>query len=151
VEGLKMSLYEDLLNKKEKLSLIGLGYVGMPIAVSFSQKVNVIGFDSIKVNEILEDVDLVVNTTSQGMHGTVSQLQDMINWDCLRKEAVISDIVYKPLITPFLSEAVRHGLKIVTGENMLLYQGVLAYELWIGRKAPVCIMRNAIIKALSEE
>lgn len=40
-----MSLYKDLLDKKEKLSLIGLGYVGMPIAVAFAEKVNVIGFD----------------------------------------------------------------------------------------------------------
>ncbi len=40
-----MALYEDLLNRKAKLSLIGLGYVGMPIAVAFSQYINVIGFD----------------------------------------------------------------------------------------------------------
>lgn len=39
---------KELLEKREKLSLIGLGYVGMPIAVAFSQKVDVIGFD---VNE----------------------------------------------------------------------------------------------------
>lgn len=40
-----MSLYEKLVNKEEKLSLVGLGYVGMPIAVAFSKKINVIGFD----------------------------------------------------------------------------------------------------------
>ena len=40
-----MNLYESLINKKEKMSLIGLGYVGMPIAVAFAKKVNVIGFD----------------------------------------------------------------------------------------------------------
>lgn len=39
------NLYEQLVNKKEKLSLIGLGYVGMPIAVAFARKINVIGFD----------------------------------------------------------------------------------------------------------
>ena len=39
------SLYEKLLNKEEKLSLVGLGYVGMPIAVSFAKKVDVVGFD----------------------------------------------------------------------------------------------------------
>lgn len=43
-----MSLYEQLINRTEKLSVIGLGYVGMPIAVAFSEKVDVIGFD---VNE----------------------------------------------------------------------------------------------------
>ncbi|SKB87088.1 UDP-N-acetyl-D-galactosamine dehydrogenase [Lachnospiraceae bacterium] len=40
-----MSLYEDIVNHKEKLSLVGLGYVGMPIAVSFADKIDVIGFD----------------------------------------------------------------------------------------------------------
>ena len=38
-------LYDDLIAKKESISLIGLGYVGMPIAVAFAKKVNVIGFD----------------------------------------------------------------------------------------------------------
>lgn len=40
-----MDLYEKLLNKKEKLAVIGLGYVGLPIAVSFSEHLDVIGFD----------------------------------------------------------------------------------------------------------
>jgi len=43
-----MSLYQGIIEKKEKIALVGLGYVGMPIAVSFSKKVDVIGFD---VNE----------------------------------------------------------------------------------------------------
>ena len=38
-------LYEDLVAKKEKLALVGLGYVGMPIAVAFARKIDVIGFD----------------------------------------------------------------------------------------------------------
>jgi len=38
-------LYEKIINGEEKISLVGLGYVGMPIAVSFSKKVKVIGFD----------------------------------------------------------------------------------------------------------
>jgi len=40
-----MSLYTKIKNKEEKISLIGLGYVGMPIAVAFAEKANVIGFD----------------------------------------------------------------------------------------------------------
>lgn len=40
-----MSLYEELINGKEKLSLVGLGYVGMPIAVAFAKKIKVIGYD----------------------------------------------------------------------------------------------------------
>lgn len=40
-----MTLYEDIAAGKEKLSLVGLGYVGMPIAVAFAKKIKVIGFD----------------------------------------------------------------------------------------------------------
>ena len=39
------NLYEKIVNGEEKISLVGLGYVGMPIAVAFSKKVKVVGFD----------------------------------------------------------------------------------------------------------
>lgn len=40
-----MNLYEKIVNREEKIALVGLGYVGMPIAVAFAKKVDVIGFD----------------------------------------------------------------------------------------------------------
>ncbi|MBO4548913.1 MAG: nucleotide sugar dehydrogenase [Abditibacteriota bacterium] len=40
-----MSLFKKLVDKEETLALVGLGYVGMPIAIAFAKKVNVIGFD----------------------------------------------------------------------------------------------------------
>lgn len=40
-----MQLYEKIVKKEEKISLVGLGYVGMPIAVAFAKKVGVVGFD----------------------------------------------------------------------------------------------------------
>ena len=40
-----MSIYQHILEKKEKIALVGLGYVGMPIAVAFARKADVIGFD----------------------------------------------------------------------------------------------------------
>ena len=51
-----MGLYEDILEGRKKLSLVGLGYVGMPIAVAFARKINVIGFD---LNE--KKIDLYKN------------------------------------------------------------------------------------------
>ena len=44
-EDMKMDLYEKILAGEEKLSLVGLGYVGMPIAVAFARKIKVIGYD----------------------------------------------------------------------------------------------------------
>ena len=40
-----MDIYNKLLNKETKLSVIGLGYVGLPIALEFARKIDVIGFD----------------------------------------------------------------------------------------------------------
>lgn len=40
-----MNIYEQLINKKNNLAVIGLGYVGMPLAIQFAKKINVIGFD----------------------------------------------------------------------------------------------------------
>ena len=48
-----MGLYERIIRKEEKIALVGLGYVGMPIAVAFAKKADVIGFD---LNE--EKIDL---------------------------------------------------------------------------------------------
>ncbi len=48
-----MSLYEKLVSGEEKLSLVGLGYVGMPIAVAFAKKIKVVAFD---VNEAKIDL-----------------------------------------------------------------------------------------------
>ena len=43
--GENMSLYEKIVAGEEKISLVGLGYVGMPIAVAFAKKVKVVGYD----------------------------------------------------------------------------------------------------------
>lgn len=54
-----MSLYEKIKNKEEKISLVGLGYVGMPIAVSFAKHVDVIGYDinETKINQYKQGLD----------------------------------------------------------------------------------------------
>ena len=38
-------MYQELVNKQKKLAVVGLGYVGLPIALEFAKKISVIGFD----------------------------------------------------------------------------------------------------------
>lgn len=45
MHAINKSMYQELLDKKEKLAVIGLGYVGLPIALEFAKKISVIGFD----------------------------------------------------------------------------------------------------------
>ena len=53
------NIYQGLISGKEKLALVGLGYVGMPIAVEFAKHVKVIGFDinENRVNEFRDGID----------------------------------------------------------------------------------------------
>lgn len=67
-----MSIYNSLVNKKEKISLIGLGYVGMPIAVAFAKKVKVLGFDvnEEKVNQYLQGIDPTKEVGNEAVKNT---------------------------------------------------------------------------------
>ncbi|WP_373207923.1 nucleotide sugar dehydrogenase [Clostridium paraputrificum] len=55
-----MNLYEKICKREEKISVVGLGYVGMPLAVSFSRKADVIGFDlnEEKINSYINGIDV---------------------------------------------------------------------------------------------
>lgn len=54
-----MNLYNDIVQKNEKIAVIGLGYVGLPIAIEFSKKANVIGYDlnQKKINTYMSGID----------------------------------------------------------------------------------------------
>lgn len=67
-----MDVYDELISKKTKLSLIGLGYVGMPIAVAFAKKVDVIGFDvnAQKIALYKSGIDPTNEVGSEGIKAT---------------------------------------------------------------------------------
>ena len=67
-----MDLYEGLLEKKERLSVIGLGYVGMPIAVAFAKKVEVIGYDynSAKIELYKKGIDSTGEVGNEAISAT---------------------------------------------------------------------------------
>ncbi|KKH61565.1 shikimate dehydrogenase family protein, partial [Methanosarcina mazei] len=78
-----------------------------------------------------QDVDIVVNCTSVGMYPDV---EDFIIDPCLfNKNAWICDIVYKPVLTKFLSIAKKNGYRIMGGSDMLLYQAILSEEIWFDK------------------
>jgi shikimate dehydrogenase len=80
-------------------------------------------------DKILRDVGLLVNTTALGMIGKEPLEIDL---SLLPKEAVVSDIVYTPLMTDILQQAQTRGNQIVTGIGMLLHQARPAFEKWFG-------------------
>lgn len=59
---------------------------------------------------------------------------------------VAMDIVYKPSMTPLLTDAKNAGCEIITGDKMLLLQAAKQFEIWTGERAPVEVMKVAISK-----
>ncbi len=87
--------------------------------------------------------DVLVNTTSVGMHGTGTESQSPADLTGARAGALAVDIVYAPERTPFLRQAEEHGLRTLGGLSMLIYQGALAFTHWTGIAAPVDVMFEA--------
>ncbi len=84
--------------------------------------------------DLMRGANLLVNTTSLGMHGEPPlevELDDMANG------AVVADIVYVPLKTKLLRDAQARGLATANGLDMLLHQAVRGFELWFGVRPEV--------------
>lgn len=87
---------------------------------------------------------LVINTSSVGMHGSRF---DWLDPGLLPKTALVTDIVYTPLVTPLLAEARSRGLRIVDGLGMLLHQAVPGFAAWFGTTPEVTPALRARIEA----
>ncbi len=84
----------------------------------------------------IEEADILINATSVGMkpHEDTTLIEDT---SLFHEGLVVADTVYSPLETRMLREAREAGCKTVTGDGMLLWQGMVAYKLWTGKDFPV--------------
>ncbi len=99
--------------------------------------------------EALNKADILVNTTSVGMSPDIEETP--VSADLLKPPVIVFDIVYNPLKTRLLRDAEAAGAKTISGIDMLVWQGALAFEKWTGLKAPVEVMRKEAIKASQNE
>jgi shikimate dehydrogenase len=112
------------------------------LADQFGVQVHPISWDAI--GEWLPRVDLLVNTTSLGMHGQPALEIDVGR---LPPHSVVADLVYVPLQTPLLAAARARGLQTADGLGMLLHQAVRGFELWFGQRPQVTPELRALIEA----
>jgi shikimate dehydrogenase len=84
--------------------------------------------------ERLAGANLFVNTTSLGMDdGEAPEL----DFSPMADQGLVTDIVYVPLMTPFLVQAEAQGRRIADGLGMLLHQAVPGFEKWFGHRPAV--------------
>ena len=126
-----MGLYEKLLNGEEQLSLVGLGYVGMPIAVAYAKKIKVVGFDSneAKIDLYRKGIDPTKEVGDEAIRDT--KVQFTANPEELSKckfHIVAVPTPVHPDHTPDLSpvEGASHTLgKYLTKGSIVVYESTV--------------------------
>lgn len=126
-----MGLYEKLLNGEEQLSLVGLGYVGMPIAVAYAKKIKVVGFDSneAKIDLYCKGIDPTKEVGDEAIRDT--KVQFTANPEELSKckfHIVAVPTPVHPDHTPDLSpvEGASHTLgKYLTKGSIVVYESTV--------------------------
>jgi shikimate dehydrogenase len=91
------------------------------------------------------DADCLINASPLGLRRSDPL---PLPAELIRKKHLICDLVYNPQETALLNTAKKRGAKILSGLGMLLYQGVIAFEIWTGEKAPVLVMKNALARQI---
>jgi len=97
------------------------------LAAHFGAAVAVV--DWARAEDAAEGVATIVNTTSLGMAG---QPPLELRLNAAPETALATDLVYQPLVTPFLALAAARGLATVDGLGMLLHQAAPGFEAWFG-------------------
>ena len=95
----------------------------------FGAKVKVVEW--MKIQNYLSDASTIVNTTSLGMVGNTDL---PIPLNTLKKNTLVTDIVYTPIKTHLLATAAKMGCRTVDGLGMLIHQAIPGFERWFGIK-----------------
>ena len=116
---------------------------------SFDSKINAGTLSVDVLKKELKDADILVNATSVGMHPNVDQ--SPVPKDLLRSDLCVMDIIYNPLETKLAKDAKAVGAKVVSGLDMLVYQGAVSFEIWTNCPPPVDVMKKAALTKLKEQ
>ncbi|MGA3290472.1 MAG: shikimate dehydrogenase [Candidatus Bathyarchaeia archaeon] len=114
----------------------------------FKKKINAGELSPSAVKDNLADSEVLINATSIGMKPNDNQTLVAPEW--LKPDLVVMDIVYNPLETRLVKDAKAEGAKVVSGVEMLIYQGAVSFEIWTACKAPVEVMRKAALNHLQK-
>lgn len=91
------------------------------------------------------DIDILVNATSIGLFPDVSEVPDV---DLSHARCLVADAVFNPPQTGLLRLARKRGLATLDGLSMLVYQGVIGFQLWTGKDPDEASMKQALAEAL---
>jgi shikimate dehydrogenase len=95
---------------------------------------------------LIEETDVLINTTPVGMSPNTSD--SPVPAGLLHGGLFVYDVIYNPIKTRLLRDAEAMGARVLSGVNMLVYQGAEAFKMWTGAEPPVGIMQRAVEERL---
>jgi len=176
-EGFLKHISEDLKfdPKGKSIAIIGAGGAAKAVSICLSKRspkrISIYDIDGVKllslINHLKENFkyvefnsvsspenlginnsDLLINATAIGMKEADPCLVDEKS---LHKDLLVYDLIYNPNETKLLALAKRVGAKTSNGLGMLLYQGMAAFEIWTGEKAPKEVMKKALLEGIENK
>jgi shikimate dehydrogenase len=173
VPGFLRHLKENIDPVKKRVAILGAGGAGRAVAYAIAsakaKQIAIFDIDKEKANGVVElikslfknpdiksvdsieelDVvnrDILINTTPIGMKESDPCL---VREDMLSKNIFVYDVIYNPARTKLLEMAQKVGARTSNGLGMLLYQGMLSFEMWINKPAPQEVMWEALLSQIS--
>ncbi|ALU11530.1 shikimate dehydrogenase [Ignicoccus islandicus DSM 13165] len=146
VEGVRKAVSTQIEPKGLRVAIIGAGGAARAAVVAFYKDNEVtifnrteergrklaeefgVEFQPLSNYELIKEFDLVVNATPVGLGGRGVPIPP----EALREGQVVMDMVYNPLLTPLLRNALLKGCKVVDGLKMLVIQGLESEVIWLG-------------------
>ena len=105
-------------------------------------RVSALGNTSEDLASVADESDIIINATSMGM-----KPEDAVPFpiEKLKAEHKVYDAIYNPTETKLLASAKANGAMTANGLSMLIHQGAVSFELWLGLQPDIALMRQAIL------
>ena len=125
------------------------------LAQNFKNQIEIQGLlsNDNQAQNLIEEADLIVNTTPVGMKTTryeknVLPFGDAF-WKSLKSQTIIYDLIYNPAPSPLLRFSAKKGCMTIDGFKMLVAQGMKSISFWTdGLEVPFHVMNDALKKHL---
>jgi shikimate dehydrogenase len=100
---------------------------------------------SMNSRSFISSLDIIINATPLGLKPGDPSPMDI---SLITHDHAVCDLIYKD--TRILTAAAAAGCKTMNGLGMLLWQGVIAFEIWTGVKPPVEVMKEALLRQIAK-
>ena len=118
--------------------------------------VKYIGSEKVESGEFLienitancKSADVLINATPLGMEGNDGDFEDTSFLQALPDYAIVSDLIYAPPKTKLLKDAEKLGLKIMNGLDMLIFQAIIADEIYLDKKLDLYEVYKSVLNRI---